>query len=546
MRKYNYKKNKGITLVALVITIIILLILAGITITQLTQNGLFEKAKLAKDKYEEAEAREKLETVIFALQADKYTKSEYNEGKYIDEKIKENKMTANGDIIIVGDYQFLIDRSVPKIIADLGKGKGQISEDIEISTNETTNSTYTGVTIKIEVISEKEITSITINNQEIKNIEKQDGKYIAETLVSSNGNYNIIAKDTENNINIEIVKVSDITEDMDIYTLEDMIEFRNKVNIGRTFEGRTVRVMDNISLEGSLTNMWISIGTDSKRFKGEFNGNGHTISNIYIYQGSTNVNTALFQYNEGTIKNLTVSGEIYITQGAAGFVYENYGTIENCTNNVNINNSTIRSAAGLVRNNYGIIRRCINNGNILASTTNNSTDGFGGIVGANKNIVEECINTGKVEGRVASGGIASYNIDGGIIKNCVNIGNIAGYNIIGGITAYNYYNGQVYNSYNTASVTGTTNVGGIAGQNGLANWGNGYVYNCYSINKNNIVGITVNSSVNANCYTSGMTAQLLNDGIDNYTDTESTEAPWQEDATPNINNGYPILKWQVK
>ncbi len=44
------KENKGITLVALVITIIILLILAGITISSLTNTGLFEKAKEARDK----------------------------------------------------------------------------------------------------------------------------------------------------------------------------------------------------------------------------------------------------------------------------------------------------------------------------------------------------------------------------------------------------------------------------------------------------------------------------------------------------------------
>lgn len=40
------KKNKGITLIALVITIIILLILAGITISQLAENGLFNKELL--------------------------------------------------------------------------------------------------------------------------------------------------------------------------------------------------------------------------------------------------------------------------------------------------------------------------------------------------------------------------------------------------------------------------------------------------------------------------------------------------------------------
>ena len=45
------KDNKAITLIALVITIIVLLILAGITVTQLSGNNLFENAKLAKEKY---------------------------------------------------------------------------------------------------------------------------------------------------------------------------------------------------------------------------------------------------------------------------------------------------------------------------------------------------------------------------------------------------------------------------------------------------------------------------------------------------------------
>ena len=52
LNKKIYKQKKGITLVALVITIVVLLILAGISIAQLTGNGLFENAKLAKEKYE--------------------------------------------------------------------------------------------------------------------------------------------------------------------------------------------------------------------------------------------------------------------------------------------------------------------------------------------------------------------------------------------------------------------------------------------------------------------------------------------------------------
>ena len=51
-------KQKGITLVALVITIIILLILAGITINLLTEGGLFEKTKLAKENSKNAQLKE--------------------------------------------------------------------------------------------------------------------------------------------------------------------------------------------------------------------------------------------------------------------------------------------------------------------------------------------------------------------------------------------------------------------------------------------------------------------------------------------------------
>ena len=54
----SQNKQKGITLVALVITIIILLILAGITINSLTDSGLFGKAKEAKEKHERAQANE--------------------------------------------------------------------------------------------------------------------------------------------------------------------------------------------------------------------------------------------------------------------------------------------------------------------------------------------------------------------------------------------------------------------------------------------------------------------------------------------------------
>ncbi len=117
------KNNHAITLIALIITIIILLILAGVTINVLIgKNGLFNTASYAGEKYQQAGAREKLEALLIELQADKITKPEdYNENEYINNKLKENKMTVNGDLVTVNGWQFLIDRTVPKIIEEFGE-----------------------------------------------------------------------------------------------------------------------------------------------------------------------------------------------------------------------------------------------------------------------------------------------------------------------------------------------------------------------------------------------------------------------------------------
>ena len=58
--KKQRKNEVGITLVALIVTIIILLILAGVGITALTQTGLFEKAKEAKKITENAQTTENI------------------------------------------------------------------------------------------------------------------------------------------------------------------------------------------------------------------------------------------------------------------------------------------------------------------------------------------------------------------------------------------------------------------------------------------------------------------------------------------------------
>ena len=65
--KNKIKQKNGITLIALVITIIVLLILAGVSIAMLTgQNGILTQANNAKDETEQANAKEKVESAVIA------------------------------------------------------------------------------------------------------------------------------------------------------------------------------------------------------------------------------------------------------------------------------------------------------------------------------------------------------------------------------------------------------------------------------------------------------------------------------------------------
>lgn len=79
-KNYNVKESliinaKGVTLIAVVITIIILLILSGVAIATLTgENGLFARAKQAKENYSISSAKEKLQLAISDLMVEQTSK----------------------------------------------------------------------------------------------------------------------------------------------------------------------------------------------------------------------------------------------------------------------------------------------------------------------------------------------------------------------------------------------------------------------------------------------------------------------------------------
>ena len=83
MKVQKLKENKGITLVAVVITIVILLILATISIQTLTQTGLFESANKAKLESKRGQENEPIMWNTLLKQKDLYSTDRFLISKYL-------------------------------------------------------------------------------------------------------------------------------------------------------------------------------------------------------------------------------------------------------------------------------------------------------------------------------------------------------------------------------------------------------------------------------------------------------------------------------
>ena len=82
---------------------------------------------------------------------------------------------------------------------------------------------------------------------------------------------------------------------MYIYNKPQLEDFRDSVNNGNTYENTIVMLMENIDLEGNsgdATTWWTPIGLTSKSpFSGIFEGNNHTIENIFIHGQADETNS---------------------------------------------------------------------------------------------------------------------------------------------------------------------------------------------------------------------------------------------------------------
>ena len=104
----NFRKNQGITLIALVITVIVLLILAGVSIATLTgDNGLLSKAQEAKEETEKASDRDKLAMAVSEAQIGESGYQELDSNN-LQEAIDNQFNERNVVIVDTGDGTFTV------------------------------------------------------------------------------------------------------------------------------------------------------------------------------------------------------------------------------------------------------------------------------------------------------------------------------------------------------------------------------------------------------------------------------------------------------
>lgn len=279
---------------------------------------------------------------------------------------------------------------------------------------------------------------------------------------------------------------------------------------------------------------WTPIASGWTWFEGFFDGNGHTVSGMYINTDSMliedvqNRNYGLFGRLEGTVKNLTVdksyicvSGNSATTNmgGIAGDSYKS--KIENCTSNVIID-CLGGVAGGIIGSNNGEIKDCIFEGTITHNGENRTCVFLGGISGEGGNITN-CVNRGTISGGEKSGGITGY---GGRIYSCSNEGYVLDGETAGGITGTVYAAGtnmeienpeiEVSDCINQGKVEASANGGGIVGSLGNSESDiSMFVKNC--INEGTVTGEGQLGGIVGD-FVIGRTNKMIIDNCTNYAD----------------------------
>ena len=251
------------------------------------------------------------------------------------------------------------------------------------------------------------------------------------------------------------------------------------------------KLMANINVEEFIedewsTQGWMPIGTSSTPFKGVLDGNGKSISGLWINRPNTNY-VGLFAYTNGaTIKDLSINANSIKGKSYVGIVlgYSLGTTISGCIVSSNEVIGSSDCVGGIVgRVNAGSISECRVVCNIITGA-NYAGGIYGGYYSIGSSIttchVQGSVNGGDCVGGIAgkgAGGITNTNFCGNVTGNN-QVGGICGYlddrtinscyasahvvatgNQVGGLIGYSYY-GKLENSYLSGSVTGNEHLEG--------------------------------------------------------------------------------------
>lgn len=222
-------------------------------------------------------------------------------------------------------------------------------------------------------------------------------KYLTEGTNTASGLYTSDSKVTG--------YVEDENGNVTISTAEGLFWFAKQVNGGNNFAGKTVKLANDIDLKNEL---WTPIGiyNDSEtHFKGTFDGQNHTVSGLKVVESGKKGVGFFGKAFTGTIKNLTVEGNI---------------TADGCD-----------YVGGIVGHGYATITNCVFKGDI----TNNSGYQIGGIAGSGGFTITNCSVYGNIHGESWVGGIAGNVQDGGAYINCYVEGVISANSSYGGASA---------------------------------------------------------------------------------------------------------------
>ncbi len=298
-------------------------------------------------------------------------------------------------------------------------------------------------------------------------------------------------KDIDYDIREELdTQIPEDKEEIIISNTKEFLEFAKNCTLDTWSVNKVVKLTDDISLIG---NKFTGIPT----FGGEFDGNGHTISNLSI--GEDISYCALFSnlQKTGIIRNLNVKGTVMPSGEqivVAGIVANNYGRISHCefkgvisANDyvggiAGINQLTgeidycssggyvhgIHFTGGIAGENMGNISNCTNEASVNTSNTDTkiSVDGvntLNKVIAFFKNLKKTSDEASADVTVTDIGGIAGESI--GIILRCINVGDVGyehvGYNI-GGIAGRQ--SGYIYKCTNNGKIRGRKDIAGIVGQ----------------------------------------------------------------------------------